>query len=339
LSKVAPVGDAVFRAWLSHYSFDHGNLAAAVDAVDDSSPDWRLERVSYTAAYGDERIPAYLFLPKNATPPYQTIVYFPGSGVISRRSAPAGSDFDRINYVMRSGRALIYPIYKSTHERGDVIVNDYPSTTAVWRDHMVMWSKDIGRTIDYLLTRPDIQKDKIGYLGNSWGSGMAPLFLAVEPRLSIAVLNVGGFYLQPALPEADPVNFRLASEDPRTDAERALSTSSFPQRRHRSRCLRAWAPRGRQAARALRCLARAPAQRDHQGKRRLDGQVLGAGQVADAPSYAYQRPGREPCRMVSNQFVTRLNCDRFSRGWSSFSIRKLWPSAETSYPVLTEPIA
>ena len=207
LSNVAPVSDAVFRAWLSHYSFDHGNLAATVDAVDDSSPDWRLERVSYTAAYGDERIPAFLFLPKSAKPPYQTIVYFPGSGVISRRSAPSGSDFDRINYVMRSGRALIYPIYKSTHERGDVIVNDYPSTTAVWRDHMVMWSKDIGRTIDYLLTRPDIQKDKIGYLGNSWGSGMAPLFLAVEPRLSIAVLNVGGFYLQPALPEADPVNF------------------------------------------------------------------------------------------------------------------------------------
>ena len=36
---------------------------------------------------------------------------------------------------------------------------------------------------------------------------MAPVFLAVEPRLSLALLNVGGFYLQAALPEADAVNF------------------------------------------------------------------------------------------------------------------------------------
>ncbi len=36
---------------------------------------------------------------------------------------------------------------------------------------------------------------------------MAPLFLALEPRFKVAVLLVGGFYLQEALPEADPVNF------------------------------------------------------------------------------------------------------------------------------------
>jgi formylglycine-generating enzyme required for sulfatase activity/dienelactone hydrolase len=207
LRNVRPVSDAVFRAWQSMYSFDHGHLGATVDAVDDSSPEWRVEKVSYAAAYGDERIPAYLFLPKNAKPPFQTIVFFPGSGVISQRSMPEAAAFDRVNFVMRSGRALLYPIYKSTHERGDVITTDYPNTTAVWRDHVVMWSKDVGRSIDYLHTRPDIDKDRIGYMGYSWGAAMAPLFLAVEPRLSLALLNVGGFYLQAALPEADAVNF------------------------------------------------------------------------------------------------------------------------------------
>ena len=207
LRNVTPVSDAVFRAWQSMYSFDHGHLGATVDAVDDSSPEWRLEKVSYAAAYGDERIPAYLFLPKQTKPPYQTIVFFPGSGVISQRTSPNAAAFDRVNFIMRSGRALLYPIYKSTHERGDVITNDYPNTTAVWRDHMVMWSKDVGRSIDYLHTRPDIDKDKIGYMGYSWGAALGPLLLAVEPRLSLGLLNVGGFYLQAALPEADPVNF------------------------------------------------------------------------------------------------------------------------------------
>ena len=207
LRRIVPPADAVFRAWKSIYSFDHGHLNAKVDTTDDTSPEWRMEKVSYAAAYGDERITAYLFLPKNAAPPYQTVVFFPGSGVISRRTNPGANDFERLNYIMRSGRAFIYPIYKSTHERGDVIANDYPSMSAVWRDHMVMWSKDVGRTIDYLESRPDIDRQKIGYMGYSWGAGMAPLFLAVEPRLSLGLLLVGGFYLQPALPEADPVNF------------------------------------------------------------------------------------------------------------------------------------
>ena len=36
---------------------------------------------------------------------------------------------------------------------------------------------------------------------------MAPLLLAVEPRIKAAILVVGGFHMQRALPEADPVNF------------------------------------------------------------------------------------------------------------------------------------
>ena len=108
---------------------------------------------------------------------------------------------------MRSGRALLYPVYKSTYQRGDVIASDTPNTTAIWRDHMMMWSKDLGRSIDYLHSRPDVDRDRIGYLGMSWGSAIAPVLLAVEPRLSLALLTVGGFDLHAAMPEADPVNF------------------------------------------------------------------------------------------------------------------------------------
>ena len=79
--------------------------------------------------------------------------------------------------------------------------------TAAYRDHMVMWAKDVGRSVDYLESRADIAKDKIGFIGFSWGAELAPLFLAVEPRISLGVIYIGGFYLQPSLPEADPVNF------------------------------------------------------------------------------------------------------------------------------------
>jgi predicted esterase len=41
----------------------------------------------------------------------------------------------------------------------------------------------------------------------STGAALAPVFLAVEPRISLGVIYMGGFYLQPSLPEADTVNF------------------------------------------------------------------------------------------------------------------------------------
>ena len=68
---------------------------------------------------------------------------------------------------------------------------------------MVMWSKDVGRSVDYLQSRPDIAKDKIGFIGLSWGASLAPVFLAVEPRISLGVICIGAFNLQPSLPEAD----------------------------------------------------------------------------------------------------------------------------------------
>ncbi len=205
--NVKPVSSQVFEAWRSLYSFDHGDLKAQVESVDDTSPEWRRERVSYAAAYGDERIPAYLFLPKNATPPYQVMVGFSGANVFYERSSAATTDFDRFTFIVRSGRAFLYPIYKSTFERADGLKNDTPNMTADYRDHMIMWSKDVGRSVDYLESRSDIAKDKIGYIGLSSGAALAPVFLAIEPRISLGVIYMGGLNLQPSLPEADTVNF------------------------------------------------------------------------------------------------------------------------------------
>lgn len=55
--------------------------------VESSLPkqDWRLEKVSYDAAYGKERITAYLFLPQNVKPPFPTVVYLPGAAALLQR--------------------------------------------------------------------------------------------------------------------------------------------------------------------------------------------------------------------------------------------------------------
>ena len=50
---------------------DEPGPVGVVEAVDDSSPYYRDETVSFAAAYGTERVPAHLFLPKGVRPPYQ----------------------------------------------------------------------------------------------------------------------------------------------------------------------------------------------------------------------------------------------------------------------------
>ena len=206
--KAKPVSEPVFQTWRSLlYAYDHRDLDVKVQSTDDSSPEWRRETVSYAAAYGGERIPAYLFLPKNARPPYQVVVVFSGANVMAESSSASTSDYQRYYFITRSGRAFLYPIYKSTFERHDSVTTPTPNMSTSYRDHLVMWAKDVGRSVDYLERRPDVAKDKIGYLGMSWGAELAPVFLALEPRFSLGLICLGGFSLQSSLPEADPLNF------------------------------------------------------------------------------------------------------------------------------------
>jgi cephalosporin-C deacetylase-like acetyl esterase len=70
-----------------------------------------------------------------------------------------------------------------------------------------MWRKDMGRSIDYLETRKDIQVDKLAYLGFSWGGFMGGIMPAIEKRIKVIVLNVGGMEMNKTLPEVDQLNF------------------------------------------------------------------------------------------------------------------------------------
>jgi eukaryotic-like serine/threonine-protein kinase len=78
--KEKPVPEIIFRAYASLYSYDCTPLDAKPESQDHNSPHWRRQRITFNAAYGNERVIAFLFLPKNASPTYQPVVYFPHSG-------------------------------------------------------------------------------------------------------------------------------------------------------------------------------------------------------------------------------------------------------------------
>jgi formylglycine-generating enzyme required for sulfatase activity/dienelactone hydrolase/tRNA A-37 threonylcarbamoyl transferase component Bud32 len=204
-ARERPAGDTEFAVFRRLYAYDPRPLDARVDAVD-TSEDWVRQRVSFAAAVGDERVSAYLYLPRIGTPPFQTVVYFPGSGALFQRSF-AGVPTASFDYIIRSGRAFLFPIYWGTYERDRQVTTDQPDTSAAYRDRVMMWARDFRRAVDYAVARPDLDSGRIGFLGLSWGGRLGPLLLALEPRVKVAVLYVAGLKLQRSLPEADPFNF------------------------------------------------------------------------------------------------------------------------------------
>ena len=149
----------------------------------------------------------YLYLPKKSSPPFQTVVYFPGLDAMFTKSSVTQLRTDVYDYVIKSGRAVLFPIYKSTYERGDGLRQSRPNTTNGYREHVIEWSQDLGRSIDYLETRPDIDHGKLAYLGVSWGAAMGAVFPAIEDRFKAVLLDSPGFFPAPCLPQVDQINF------------------------------------------------------------------------------------------------------------------------------------
>ncbi len=207
-ATVIPVSSELLDVYRRFYDYDKTPLNARVESVEDDSPYWRKEKVSFAAAYGNERIPAYLFLPKNAKPPYQTVMIFPSAYA---RAVPSSAILDLVlfEFIVRSGRAVLYPVYQGTFERRDGVQAGRSGT----RDMYVQWAKDFRRSVDYLETRTEIDMQRLGYYGLSMGAYFGPIPLALEPRIRAAVFMSGGLrYNLP--PEAHPANFAPAVKVP-----------------------------------------------------------------------------------------------------------------------------
>jgi cephalosporin-C deacetylase-like acetyl esterase len=200
-----PVSDEVFEQFRRLYDYDEAPLEATIEE-ERPVEDGTRQKITFDAAYGDERMMAHLFLPSAGEPPYQTVVIFPGSGSLQARSSDSLA-LNRVDFLLRSGRAVLWPIYKGTYERGSELSSDLPRESTRYKDHMIMWGKDLARSIDYLESRDDIDSERIAYYGLSWGGAMGAILPAIEPRIRANILYVAGLNFQRALPEADQINY------------------------------------------------------------------------------------------------------------------------------------
>ena len=112
-----PVDDATFEIYRSMFLYDRTGLNATVESVDDSADAWRKEKVTFRTAYGNERMSAYLFLPKSTKPPYQAIVFMPWASASQPVNSATLICMEWLDFVIKSGRAVLYPVYQGTYER------------------------------------------------------------------------------------------------------------------------------------------------------------------------------------------------------------------------------
>jgi eukaryotic-like serine/threonine-protein kinase len=210
-----PVSDDVFHAYELLYAYPPSPLNSKVEGVANETADWREEKITFDAAYGGQRMSAYLFLPKNVRPPYQTVLFFPSARVFSLPDSDNGrqlGDMKFCDYVIQSGRALIYPIYQGTYERRAYFYVPGGSQSI---DLTVQQYKDAARSVDYLATRTDIDNNKLGYLGVSMGAADGVIYSTLlQKRMKAIVYLDGGFFLNSPPPGGDQADFAPRMKKP-----------------------------------------------------------------------------------------------------------------------------
>jgi hypothetical protein len=210
--KEKPVPDPIFQVYKEQFSYDKTELNARVESRNESSEDWIYERITFDAAYGNERIIANLFLPKNTPPPHQTVIYFPGSASAFQNSSEDLTSYYEfpvfLSFIVKNGRAVLYPVYKGTFERrDDALIPIYlGGNSHLYTEYLIQLVKDFKRSIDYLETRQDINSNKFAYYGMSWGGILGAIIPAVEERLKTTIV-LGGGLTGIGRPEANQINY------------------------------------------------------------------------------------------------------------------------------------
>ena len=200
--NLKPVNEETFDILLRQFEYNQDNLNAEI-VTNTEEEYWIKEEIEMNTAYDNGSLTAFLFIPKNSTPPYQTVVYWPGSNALNEDNL----QIRVIDFLMKNGRAVLYPIYLGTYTRKVPKENDTQQNNQyTQRDMRIKQVKDLKKSLDYLITRNDIDTSKLAYAGNSWGGGLGPLVLAVEKRFKAAVLVTAGLH-DHLLSETDPINY------------------------------------------------------------------------------------------------------------------------------------
>lgn len=231
-----PVDEKTYQTFLTHYKYDKKPLNPKIIETTETA-DWVKEKITFSGI-DNERIIACLYLPKRAAKPYQCLNWIPHSGVINGSMRTDEAAEYSLAPQIKAGRALLAVVPKGAIERPHKPGFEWPEIETVkYREQAIHYAIEFSLGLDYLATRDDIDMDRIGFIGSSWGStGTGIIIAAVDQRYRSVVFLAGGIrtYNREKLPEVNPINFAPYIKVPkllfngRYDEAFPLETATLP---------------------------------------------------------------------------------------------------------------
>lgn len=179
--------------------------AQTLDAVE--GPDYRCEHITYQVSPNDWSF-AYFLLPIGVTAPVPVVYchhrhrndFSVGKEDILSLNGDAndslGIELVRRGYAVFAPDALGFGERRHADSDGhtfDQAYNFYHLATRLLRGETLLRKviSDVSRGIDYLETRPEIDRRFIGFIGHGYGGKMAIWSMALEPRIRAGVGHRG----------------------------------------------------------------------------------------------------------------------------------------------------
>ena len=184
-----PASDEVFAAFLTNFDQGIEPLNASINGTE-SIGQWTRQHISFDRGDG-ERIDLLLYFPDSDASRYPTVLFWPSS--LARLLTSLDNYRMPLDFMLRNGWAVALPVLEATFYRDRAATSG--ASNVARRDQFIRQVREMRRTIDYLETRPDLDTGKLSFYGFSWGGGVGPVLLAVEPRLKIGILNQAGYWV------------------------------------------------------------------------------------------------------------------------------------------------
>jgi dienelactone hydrolase len=141
-----------------------------------------VQTITYTGGMGF-RVPAYLVIP-NGGGPYSAVIYLhKGAGDKNQYLTEA-----LMLASMGVVSLLLDSPFVSNPYGGEWPRDDYPGTM---REGIIRQIIDVRRGVDLLVTIPQVDSTRVGYVGHSLGATFGGIVAGVEPRIKAYVLMAG----------------------------------------------------------------------------------------------------------------------------------------------------
>jgi uncharacterized protein len=170
------------------YPVDHDAPLEPAERMDRETETFTRLRVEFNGIRKD-RVPAFLYLPKgDAAAPRPAVLLQYGSGGNKNTNyiVALGEHFAARGFVVLTIDAPLRGERKPRGDRGGWQQMFTETGRFPW------YCGDYSRAVDYLLTRAEVDRQRVGYAGISWGAITGVTFVAHEPRVRAMTSICGG---------------------------------------------------------------------------------------------------------------------------------------------------